>query len=151
MNRIFRYIGIGCVVLMGGAFVLLKDTRGTTPTFGGTPIVLEYALSPEEREKGLGGRDTLKDTEGMLFVFPESKYYGFWMKETHVPLDIFWLDDKGHVLCIHKNVDPSSYPTVFYPSVPARYVLEFTAGFADKNHIEEGAELKLPYFPIVSK
>jgi hypothetical protein len=45
----------------------------------------------------------------------------------------------------------SSYPSVFYPTSPALYVLETTAGFASEHNIATGTPLLLKNFPIVSE
>lgn len=103
------------------------------------------------REKGLSGRANIPKDYGMLFVFPEDKKYGFWMKEMLVPIDMFWLDDKGQVVSILQDVATSSYPNVFYPTVPARYVLETVSGFAREHSIATGTPLLLKVFPIVSE
>ena len=58
-------------------------------------------------------------------------------------IDIFWLDSKGHVVHIERDVFPSTYPNVFYPSVPARSVLETAAGFAREHGIATGSPLLL--------
>jgi uncharacterized membrane protein (UPF0127 family) len=87
----------------------------------------------------------------MLFAFPTDDFYGFWMKDTLIPLDMFWLDAQGHVVTIASDVSPSSYPHVFYPTGAARYVLETSAGFASAHAIATGTPLLLNNFPIVSK
>ena len=120
-----------------------------TATFGGVSLTLEYALTPEARERGLGGRKSLPYNHGMLFAFPTSDYHGFWMKDTLVPLDLFWLNDQGQVVWIQKDVAPSSYPNVFKPVAPARYVLETLAGFARAHAIATGTPLLLKKFPSV--
>ena len=87
----------------------------------------------------------------MLFAFPRDALYGFWMKDTLVPLDIFWLDEEGRVVSMALEVATSSYPDVFYPSAPARYVLETVAGFARAHSIATGTVLLLKKFPSVLK
>ena len=82
---------------------------------------------------------------------PQDGLYGFWMKDTLVPLDIFWLDAKGQVVSIARDVATSSYPNVFYPSAPARYVLETAAGFARDHTIATGTPLLLKNIPSVSE
>lgn len=119
--------------------------------FGGVSLSIEYADTEAERERGLGDRANLPEDYGMLFVFQEDDYYGFWMKDTLVPLDIFWLDSQGHVVSIAADVATSTYPNVFYPSEPARYVLETTAGFARAHDIATGTSLLLKNLPTVSK
>lgn len=118
---------------------------------GGVSLKIEYALTEGERERGLGGRESIPANYGMLFVFPTADRYGFWMKDTLVPLDIFWLDDKGQVISIAQDVLPTSYPNVFYPTAPALYVLETAAGFARAHAIATGTPLVLKNFPSVSK
>lgn len=122
-----------------------------TATFGGVSLRLDYATTTASRELGLGNRMSVPDDYGMLFVFPKDGLYGFWMKDTLVPLDMFWLDAQGHVVFISENVATSSYPNVFYPTRPARYVLETAAGFARAHFIVTGTPLLLNNFPIVSE
>lgn len=122
-----------------------------TAEFGGVSLRIEYATTPEARERGLGGRNEMPDDYGMLFVFPKDGLHGFWMKDTLVPLDIFWLDAKGHVIYIAAEVATSSYPDVLYPATPARYVLETVAGFARARGIATGTPLLLKNFPNVSE
>ena len=119
--------------------------------FGGVSLKLDYAITPAERELGLGGRTSIPGDYGMLFVFPKDGSHGFWMKDTLVPLDIFWLDSKGQVVSMAKEVATSTFPRVFYPTEPARYVLETAAGFARANGIATGTPLRLKSFPTVSK
>lgn len=41
--------------------------------------------------KGLSGRESLAENQGMLFVFPKLDIYEFWMKDMKFPLDIIWI------------------------------------------------------------
>ena len=147
-----RYFSIGLLaiaILVGTAIGIYK----TSPTaeFGGVSLRIDYATTEAEREKGLGGRTNIADNYGMLFIFPKSGRYGFWMKDMFVPIDIFWLNDKGQVVSIAQDVATSSYPNVFYPPTPALYVLETVAGFAEAHHIATGTPLVLKNFPSVSE
>jgi uncharacterized membrane protein (UPF0127 family) len=141
------------VVGLGAVLLVYKTTLPTESVaqFGGVSLRIEYARTPAERELGLGNRVSVPGDYGMLFVFPKDGFYGFWMKDTLVPLDMFWLDYKGRVISIAQNVATSSYPHVFYPAMPARYVLETVAGFAQEHNIATGTPLLLKDFPIVSK
>lgn len=119
--------------------------------FGGVSLRIEYALTAMEKESGLGGRKSIPSDYGMLFVFKNNGSYGFWMKDMLVPIDIFWLDDKGQVVSVAESVATSSYSNVFYPAAPARYVLETSAGFARAHAVATGTPLLLKKFPTVSK
>ena len=123
----------------------------STVEFGGVSLRLEYATTTEAREFGLGGRESIAENEAMLFVFPEDDYYGFWMNDMLIPVDIFWLDSQGQVVSIEENVAPSTCPDVFYPTNPARYVLETVAGFAEARSITIGTPLLLKNFPSVTE
>lgn len=152
MSRDF-YIGLLVVVVVGVAGALFYRTQSPARVgeFGGVSLRLEYATTPEAREQGLGGRTEIPENYGMLFVFSKDDKYGFWMKDMLVPIDIFWLDDKGQVVYIAQNVATSTYPNVFYPTEPARYVLETFAGFAHEHSIATGTPLLLKNFQSVSQ
>ncbi len=154
-----KYILVGFLVAILVFLAYLASYRTSvvpiqilpTAEFGGVSLIIEYATTTEARERGLSGRETVAQNQAMLFVFPRDGYYGFWMKDTLVPLDIFWLDSQGQVVSIKENVQPASYPDVFYPSAPARYVLETISGFAREHLVATGTSLLLKSFPIVSK
>ena len=93
------------------------------------------------REKGLGGVTSLSDQEGMIFVFQTPGYPGFWMKDTLIPLDMVWINDKKEVVGISDHILPSSFPNIFLPPAPVSYVLEINAGLAKKIGIEIGTSL----------
>lgn len=114
----------------------------TQGTFGGVPITLELAQTNAAQEVGLGGRASIPDNYGMLFIFPTAGDYGFWMKGMKVPIDIFWLNDKGQVVTLKESVAPNTYPTVFYPTTDASYVLEAQAGFAHAHGITASSTLE---------
>lgn len=95
----------------------------------GRQIKARIADSAGEREKGLSSQKSLKSDEGILFVFDKSGYYGFWMKEMNFPIDIIWIDENWKVIGINKNLKPESYPKIYYPPKPVKYVLEISAKF----------------------
>ncbi|MCX6786798.1 MAG: DUF192 domain-containing protein [Candidatus Kaiserbacteria bacterium] len=153
-----RYFYIGLLVLLTvvAAVLFAYRTIPATPSpaiaeFGGVSLRIEYATTTAMQEKGLGGRASIPNDYGMLFVFQKDDKYGFWMKGMLVPIDIFWLNDKRQVVSITQNAAPSSYPNVFYPTESARYVLETTTGFASEHNITIGAFLLLKNFEHVSE
>lgn len=149
-------LGTGLVLCCIGLYwTKITDNHATGAPifakFGDSSLRIDYATTTIARERGMGGRTTIEKNSGMLFIFDSSALYGFWMKDTLVPLDIFWLDESGRVVSISQDVATSSYPHVFYPSVPVRYVLETTAGFSRMHQVATGTALLLKDFPIVSK
>lgn len=116
----------------------------------GVSLRIELATTSTEREQGLSGRAAVPENYGMLFVFPEPGKYGFWMKDMRVPLDLFWLDSKGHVVTLQSDVATDTYPHVFEPVAPALYVLETRAGFARAHAIATGTVVDLKNIPSVS-
>jgi len=142
-------------VLVAAVFYIYKTALPPQPSktaeFGGVSLRVEYATTEAARERGLGWRENIAPDYGMLFVFSKDERYGFWMKDMLVPIDIFWLDSQGHVVSIAQDVATSSYPNVFYPSTPARYVLETLAGFAGEHAVATGTPLLLKNIPTVSE
>ncbi len=140
-------IGAGCLIAI---FIYAYRTPAipvpagwAVGEFGGVSLRLELATTTAAQELGLGGRTSLPADYGMLFVFPHDDRYGFWMKDTLIPLDIFWLDDKGQVIWMENNLATTTYPDVFYPPTPAHYVLETSAGFAVMHGIATSTQLYL--------
>jgi|SRR3989344_3139847 len=143
--------GIAGVVIGSVFFFYKTGSPMIVGEFGGVSLRIEYATTKAAREKGLGGRESVLGDYGMLFVFPKDDLYGFWMKDTLVSLDIFWLDAEGKVVSIARDVATTTYPRVFYPTMPARYVLETAAGFAREHSVATGTPLLLKNFPTVSE
>lgn len=105
---------------------------------GGRVIEVERAVTGEQRMHGLSARGGLAKDTGMLFVFTNDDTYGFWMKDMRFPIDIIWLDASYTIVDMEERVEPATYPTVFYPSAPARYVLEVPAGFVQEHGLSIG-------------
>lgn len=109
----------------------------------GAVVTLELALTAEERQQGLMYRPTLPDDRGMLFLFAESGRQSIWMKNTLVPLDIVFLDERGTIVDLTANAQPChADPCPTYPSSErALAVLELAAGSAEKHGLEVGVAL----------
>ena len=114
--------------------------------------VIKAAVSDDDckRTLGLSGRKEIDQSSGMLFVFDDEAPRGIWMKDMAFPIDVFWRDAQGQIVSEVRDMATSSYPDVFYPSVPATYVLETDAGFAAANAIATGTSLQLLNVPNVS-
>jgi hypothetical protein len=111
----------------------------------GQVLNVDLAITPEAQAEGLSSRGTLDKNEGMLFVFPQPGRYPFWMKDMNFPLDIIWIGEDLKVVYIQKNALPESYPESFTPEKNAKYVLEVSEAFADKNNLKEGDSVLFTY------
>jgi uncharacterized membrane protein (UPF0127 family) len=123
---------------------VMRDTETNTIYINGTPFTVRIADTQPERAQGLSGTEPLGRNEGMLFIFDESDYYGFWMKDMNYPIDILWFDASRRLVHLETDVRPDSYPTSYAPDEPARYVVELAAYTADSFQFQEGALLTLP-------
>ncbi|TBR08544.1 MAG: DUF192 domain-containing protein [Candidatus Nitrosotenuis sp.] len=110
----------------------------------GFEIMADIAMTPDQQEKGLSVKDTLKENEGMLFIFQREGKYNFWMNGMKFPIDILWLDTAGKVVHIESNLQPcvseKDCPD-FAPSKDALYVLETASGFAERHDIKIGTDI----------
>ncbi len=96
-----------------------------------------------ERMQGLMYRKQIGNKEGMLFIFERSEPRSFWMKNTFISLDIFYIDEDHAIVSIRKYTKPLSTHPI--PSgKPAKFVVETNAGFADKYGIREGDRISFP-------
>ena len=101
---------------------------------------VEIAQTAAERERGLMFREELNSEKGMLFIFSQSEKYGFWMKNTLIPLDIIWIDENKTIVYFKKEVLPCKEEKceVYYPDKEALYVLEINAGLTKENNLSVG-------------
>ena len=73
----------------------------------------------------------------MLFLFEDERPHNFYMKNTYIPLDLFFITKDQKIATIIENAKPldeSSLPS----EVPVQYVLEVNAGSAKQWNIQEG-------------
>lgn len=123
--------------------VKLDPAKASTLSINGAVVKLEIVDTPEKMSLGLGGRAGLPEGQGMWFVLPAEDMTGFWMKDMKFSIDILWLDGELKVTGIQHSLSPDTYPEVFYPEFPSRYVLEVPAGFAATNGITLGSNAKI--------
>ncbi len=106
---------------------------------------VELAKTQKEQSLGLMFRDSMADDHGMLFIFPTETRRSFWMKNTRIPLDIFYFDAELRLVSVSKNTPPCRTERCpSYPSTgPAKYVLELNAGKAEQLGVNPGDLLEL--------
>jgi hypothetical protein len=102
-------------------------------------FAVELAISGQEQQKGLGGREILCPDCGMFFIFSYKGLYSFWMKDMKFPLDIIWISG-DEIVFIAKNIPPD-YQDVITPDIPADSVLEINGGLCDKYQIKKGDKI----------
>ncbi len=107
-------------------------------TVAGHRLEVEVADEPQEQSQGLSEREELAQDQGMLFIFPAPAKPGFWMKDMKFAIDIIWINEKGEIIGITKNISPNTFPEVFYPPSKIKYVLEINAGWSDRNNTKVG-------------
>ena len=117
---------------------------------GGVTIQAEIADTMKKRAEGLMYREYLPKDHGMLFTFDQAQPWTFWMKNTKIPLDIIWMNERKQIVHIARNVpvctrNDDGCPQ-YQPNEPAMYVLELGGGEADRLKLERGSRLqfKLP-------
>lgn len=103
-----------------------------------TSVKIEVADSKSERERGLSGQEYIDSDQGLYFIYEDTDYHGIWMKEMKFAIDIIWISDNQEVVHIEKGIKPETFPKVFEPKIPARYVLEVGSGFVKRNGIKLG-------------
>lgn len=114
--------------------------------FENSCVEVEIATTREEVELGLMNRTNLPEHYGMLFIFSEEcVYYNeIWMKNMLIHLDVIWLDDRGTVVHIDKNVAPcEGYCQPFGPKSCSKYALEVNGGYSDRYNINIGDNVRM--------
>lgn len=103
-------------------------------------FLVEVASTDSQRKVGLMNRTSMDDDKGMLFVFDKSGIVNFWMKNTLIPLDMVFINEKGIIESITHNAQPCKQtPCPLYNSYKSvRYVLELNAGVTERENIKEG-------------
>lgn len=138
------YVSIAVAFVAMAMFVVSRPLNKEIKLFiGGHEVLATVADTPASRTQGLSGTKPLGKDKGMLFIFDEPGYYGFWMKDMLYSIDIIWLDDRRMVVDLWENANPSSYPVVRKPSSRAKYVLEVDAGFVKENMLKAGDMLEI--------
>jgi uncharacterized membrane protein (UPF0127 family) len=112
---------------------------------GNDKFTLEVADDDASRETGLMNRDSMGARHGMLFVFDREQPLNFWMKDTRIPLDILFLDERGKVVSI-KTMKPFDLTPVTSDGM-AKYAIELNAGAAREVNVGVGDALTIPPLP----
>lgn len=108
---------------------------------GVATYTVEIADDAAERAQGLMFRESMPRDHGMYFVYPTGRPVAFWMKNTPLPLDIIYINERGVICAIAADTTPFSEEAL--PSgCAAQTVLELNAGEAKAAGIRIGAPVR---------
>lgn len=130
-TAVFLMIGISCV-----AHAEIPALPEIPLTIANHELRAEVAYTQQTRARGLMFRSALPENTGMLFVFPQSAYYGMWMRNTMIPLSVAFIDEKGIILNI-ADMEPYTL-TAHYSAGPVKYALEVNRGWFARKKIQAG-------------
>jgi hypothetical protein len=108
-------------------------------------FAVEFAVTNEERARGLMHRRELPEGRGMLFDFSPEQDVQMWMQNTYVSLDMIFIRADGRILRIAENTEPLS-ERIISSGGRVRGVLEVVAGTAKKLGIAPGDRVAHPLF-----
>jgi hypothetical protein len=126
--------------------LVIKDER----------FLMEISDDDRERTLGLSGRERLGRNEGMLFVYPEKKVLGYWMKDCLIDLEIVYVREDGRIMSMHRmkkepprgGEERLNHYEDRLPRYSSRYLvqyaLEFTPGTIDRLGLKKGQVISLP-------
>jgi uncharacterized protein len=115
-------------------------------------VKVEVADSPKERKKGLMDRTALDNNTGMLFAFTEPQIVKFWMKNTKLPLDIFFFDNTGSFVSYAAMEPCLEDPCTTYSSAAlSSFALETNTGFRETHKIGVGWSIDMDELRKITK
>ena len=127
-------------ILAGGCSESSTVRTHETVMLGGRPWKMELAMDEASIARGLMGRTSLPEGEGMLFVFPNNEVRSFWMANCLIDIDLLYLDGRGFIITTHRMkaeapraADESelayqSRLKHYWSSSPARFAIEIPEG-----------------------
>lgn len=148
--KVIRRAGLSLVCVLVSAVASFADTCRSDQVFlrgdwGQARFAVEVADTDETRAQGLMHRESMPRSSGMLFVYPQPRFAGFWMKNTLIPLDMLFLDSSGTVTHIHHEAVPLDESPIFGGD-NVLVVLEINGGLARRMGIEVGSQMRHPAF-----
>ncbi len=126
-----------------------------TIMLGGRPWKMELAMTDAAIARGLMGRSSLPDGEGMLFVFPDNEVRSFWMANCLMDIDLLYLDGRGYIITIHRMkveapqaADESELAYQarlkhYWSSSPARFAIELPPGSVEALSLAPNQKVEL--------
>ncbi len=108
---------------------------------GKSSVQVEVANDDASRTRGLMGRTSMSEDQGMLFIFEDTDVRSFWMVNTPLSLDIIFVGEDMSIVKIHQSTTPYSDASL-ESGAPAKYVVETNAGYCARHGIVEGDKIR---------
>src|SRR6266545_952606 len=138
-----------CLLMAGNYFMSTNQGPESLVVNFPSGAQLHMEIADSERPllliTGLAFRETLAPDSGMLFIYERADFYRRNTRQYRFPVDIIWLDEGKRVLLITEIVNPclsEKCPEYGPPPERARYVIETRAGFARREGLAPGADLR---------
>lgn len=125
------------LIARGRKAAVVIETPGRPPV----ELTVEVADNPILRAKGLMGRRSLGENEGMLFRFPASGRHAFWMFNTPIPLEALFLSEDGTVeetIAMQPCGLDFTRCRLYTPRAESKSVLEVKLNFSKKCGVVPG-------------
>jgi uncharacterized protein len=143
-------VAVAALLLLAGCGDADGDSAAQDRTpirVGDASVQAEIADDNAELSRGLGGRDSLARDAGMYFVLTDDSPR-IWMKGMRFPLDLVWINGSRVVDVTPRVPDeppgtPDSALPIYSPTQPANRVLEVNAGWAQRNGVRPGDQVRL--------
>jgi uncharacterized protein len=133
-------LATGTAALAGGCRNDIVELRGD---WGSARFTVEVADDNAERAQGLMNRESMASGAGMLFIYDAPQPASFWMKNTLIPLDMIFIDERGLVREVKSNAIPGDETPIF-GGTDILMVLEINGGLAGRLGITPGSEIRHP-------
>ncbi len=101
------------------------------------------ALTIEQQRRGLMHVRSLPAFTGMLFVYDDAGPRSMWMKNTFIPLDIFFIRAGGTVSSVAERTEPQSLQSIASTEA-VNFVLELNGGVSEALRIDSDSRVLLP-------
>jgi uncharacterized membrane protein (UPF0127 family) len=139
-----RFLALRFAALLAVAALAVPVPAAELPeialSVNGHKLSAEVAHTDPARTQGLMHRRILPENRGMLFVFSDVAVHAMWMMNTHIPLSVAFIDERGAIINIEdmKPHTQDSHPA----AKPAKYALEMNLGWFAKRGIKPGAKVE---------
>jgi uncharacterized membrane protein (UPF0127 family) len=90
---------------------------------------------------------SLPQARGMLFVHAQPQPLSMWMKNTYIPLDMLFIDERGRIQQIVEQTTPHSLELI-RSREPALAVLEIGGGEARRLGLQPGQRVQHPALTV---